>query len=74
MHQPLRLARHGRHRAIANVHAANGFFMNWFGAQKGEGFEYHLLAIALAAVVVIGGSGKLSVDRWLTTRRAGASR
>ena len=34
--------------AILTVHAANGFFMNWFGAQKGEGFEYHLLAIGLA--------------------------
>jgi putative oxidoreductase len=46
------------------THAANGFFMNWFGALPpgGEGFEYHLLAIALAAVVLIKGSGAWSAD------------
>jgi putative oxidoreductase len=55
--------------AIVMVHAHNGFFMNWFGNQKGEGFEYHLLAIAHAAAVMIKGAGPLSVDRWLTTRK-----
>ena len=52
------------------THAPNGFFMNWFGALPAgvEGFEYHLLAIGLAAVVVLNGSGALSVDRWLTNR------
>ena len=38
----------------------------WFGQQKGEGFEYHLLAIALALVVMIKGGGALSVDRALS--------
>lgn len=52
--------------AIATVHWTNGFFMNWFGSQKGEGFEYHLLAIALAAAVIINGAGALSIDRALT--------
>jgi putative oxidoreductase len=56
--------------AIATVHAPNGFWMNWTGKQAGEGFEYHLLAIALALVVMIGGSGKASIDRALTTRRS----
>jgi putative oxidoreductase len=51
--------------AVATVHLANGFFMNWFGNQKGEGFEYHLLALGLAAVVLVKGSGALSVDRLL---------
>ena len=51
--------------AIVTVHTANGFFMNWSGQQKGEGFEYHLLAITLALIVVIKGSGALSVDRML---------
>jgi putative oxidoreductase len=51
--------------AIFMVHLPNGFFMNWFGTQKGEGFEYHLLAIGLALVVMINGSGKYSLDRWL---------
>ena len=48
--------------AILTVHAMNGFFMNWFGNQKGEGFEYHLLAIGLALIVIIHGAGKLSLD------------
>jgi putative oxidoreductase len=49
----------------ASTHAANGFFMNWIGKNAGEGFEYHLLAIALAAAVVVRGSGSWSVDRRL---------
>lgn len=49
------------------MHLDNGFFMNWFGAQSGEGFEYHLLAIGLALVVMIKGSGAASVDCILTT-------
>lgn len=48
---------------IIPQHTANGFFMNWFGNQKGEGFEYHLLMIALAFIVLIEGSGKMSIDR-----------
>ena len=53
-----------------STHAPNGFFMNWFGALPAgvEGFEYHLLAIGLAAVVTLNGSGALSLDRWLTNR------
>jgi len=54
----------------ASTHAANGFFMNWFGALPTgtEGFEYHLLAIGLGAVVAVNGSGALSIDRLLTIR------
>jgi len=52
--------------AIAMVHRHNGFFMNWAGNQKGEGFEYHLLAIAVALLILIKGSGALSLDRFLT--------
>ena len=49
--------------AVATTHYANGFFMNWSGQQKGEGFEYHLLALGLALIVMIYGAGKASVDR-----------
>ncbi|MBL8861185.1 MAG: DoxX family protein [Planctomycetes bacterium] len=49
--------------AIVTVHAGNGFFMNWSGAQPGEGFEYHILVIALALALVVRGGGSLSVDR-----------
>lgn len=52
--------------AIATVHVHNGFFMNWYGQQKGEGFEYHLLAIALGLVILMKGAGALSVDRALS--------
>lgn len=48
--------------AIYMVHYANGFFMNWFGNQKGEGFEYHLLAIGIALALMIRGGGKWSID------------
>ncbi len=56
--------------AIFKVHLANGFFMNWSGAQAGEGFEFHLLALALAVAILIKGSGALSVDRKLATTAA----
>jgi putative oxidoreductase len=52
--------------AIVKVHAANGFFMNWHGQQKGEGFEYHLLVLAVTAAIMIMGSGAWSVDRALS--------
>lgn len=52
--------------AILMVHHSNGFFMNWFGTQKGEGFEYHLLAIGLGIAIMIRGSGRYSIDRVIT--------
>ena len=45
-----------------SVHFNNGFFMNWFGANAGEGFEYHLLAVGLALSIMIRGSGAASID------------
>jgi putative oxidoreductase len=57
--------------AVATVHGRLGFFMNWSGTAAGEGFEYHLLAAALALVVVIRGSGALSLDRLLARRIQG---
>jgi putative oxidoreductase len=54
--------------AILMVHSRFGLFMNWTGQQKGEGFEYHLLAIAIAVVLMVKGSGAFSVDRALSAR------
>jgi putative oxidoreductase len=56
----------------AGTHAPNGFFMNWFGTLPAgtEGFEYHLLALALSAIVAVKGSGAASLDRYLTRERA----
>jgi putative oxidoreductase len=45
--------------------AQNGFFMNWFGSQKGEGYEYHLLFVAIGTALMITGGGKWSADRLL---------
>jgi putative oxidoreductase len=47
---------------IVSSHLDNGFFMNWFGNQKGEGYEYHLLVIGLCLATILNGSGKLSID------------
>ena len=54
--------------AIVTGHLQHGFFMNWFGNQEGEGFEYHLLMIGLALIVTIKGSGAASIDRVLANR------
>jgi putative oxidoreductase len=48
--------------AIVMVHHQFGLFMNWAGTQKGEGIEYHLLALAITIVLMIRGGGALSVD------------
>jgi len=51
--------------AVLMVHSQFGLFMNWSGQQKGEGFEYHLLVIAITLVLMARGSGAFSVDRAL---------
>ena len=53
--------------AIAMVHGQFGFFMNWTGAQKGEGYEYHLLVLAATVLLIIRGAGAASVDRLLSS-------
>ncbi|MGN6402671.1 MAG: DoxX family protein [Flavisolibacter sp.] len=58
---------------VFQIHAANGFFMNWAGNQKGEGLEYFLLLLGLALVLIISGGGKASVDAALTKDLAKAS-
>ena len=53
---------------ITTAHAENGFFMNWYGTQKGEGYEYHLLVIGLSIATLINGSGKYSIDKLITNK------
>ncbi len=53
--------------AIALVHWRNGFFMNWFGRQSGEGFEYHLLTIAISLALIIAGAGNWSIDKTIAS-------
>ena len=52
--------------AILLVHGKIGFFMNWAGKQPGEGFEYHLIALAIAIALMVRGGGAASVDRALS--------
>jgi putative oxidoreductase len=60
--------------AIAMVHGQFGFFMNWTGAQKGEGFEYHLLVLAVTTFLMIRGAGAASIDRMLSSPARQAAR
>jgi putative oxidoreductase len=54
--------------AIFMVHIHNGLFMNWYGNQKGEGWEYHALAIALAIAIMARGAGAFSADSALAAK------
>ena len=53
--------------AVVMVHSQFGFWMNWTGTQKGEGYEYHLLLLAASAFLMIRGAGAASVDRRLSS-------
>lgn len=55
---------------IQTTHAQFGFFMNWFGNQKGEGIEYFLLMLGLAASLVFSGAGKFSIDRVIARKKS----
>jgi putative oxidoreductase len=59
--------------AMAVVHWKFGFFINWFGDKQGHGVEYHLLAVALALVIIVHGAGAFSLDRILSRRLASNS-
>ena len=52
--------------AVVMVHSQFGFFANWSGTQKGEGYEYHLLVLAITAFLIIKGAGAISLDRKLS--------
>jgi putative oxidoreductase len=54
--------------AITTSHLRNGFFMNWFGKQQGEGYEYHLLVIGIGLALLMTGAGKWSVDRLIAEK------
>jgi putative oxidoreductase len=55
--------------AALMVHMKNGFFMNWSGRQAGEGFEFHVLMVAIATALIFIGGGKLSVDRAIASQK-----
>ena len=47
------------------VHLPDGWTMNWFGEKKGEGIEYHVMLLSLLLIVIVKGSGAMSIDLWL---------
>jgi putative oxidoreductase len=49
------------------VHMPDGWAMNWFGEKKGEGIEYFVMLLSLLLIVIVRGSGAMSVDLWLTS-------
>jgi putative oxidoreductase len=59
--------------AVITTHLHNGFFMNWSGQAAGEGFEYHLLALALTLPIIVRGAGAYSVDGAISRGLAHAS-
>ncbi|SEN71343.1 putative oxidoreductase [Chitinophaga rupis] len=54
---------------ILMVHIHAGFFMNWFGNLKGEGFEYHILMLSMLLSLLIAGGGKASLDALLFNKK-----
>jgi len=54
--------------AVTMAHFPYGFFMNWFGQQQGEGYEYHLLVIGIATALLVSGGGRWSIDREVAKR------
>ena len=55
--------------AIYFVHGRWGFYMNWYTEQnRGEGFEFHLLILAITVVLIIAGGGKWSLDRLILNK------
>jgi putative oxidoreductase len=54
--------------AVLTTHRHVGFFMNWFGNQGGEGYEYHLLALALSVSLLIAGGGRYALDSWVCAK------
>ncbi len=54
---------------IFSTETGNYFFMNWFGNQPSEGFEFFLLWIAIALTLLINGGGRYSFDRLILNRK-----
>ena len=55
--------------AVFTVHASQGFFMNWFGTLTGEGYEYHIVVIALALITTVNGAGAYSLDQLFLSKK-----
>lgn len=56
--------------AVFSAHIHNGFFMNWSGTAKGEGFEYHFIYFAIVMVIAVKGAGAFAMDSLLSKKTA----
>jgi putative oxidoreductase len=54
------------------VHLPEGWTLNWFGKKDGEGIEYFVLLLSLLLVVIVKGSGAMSIDLWVTSAIRGS--
>jgi putative oxidoreductase len=54
------------------VHLPEGWSLNWFGKKNGEGIEYFVLLLSLLLVVIVKGSGAMSIDLWVTSAIRGS--
>lgn len=53
---------------ILVVHLQFGFMMNWFGQMEAgqEGYEYHILVLAMCGALVVLGGGRFSIDKTIS--------
>lgn len=54
---------------ILTSHVEYGFFMNWYGTQEGEGYEYHLLVLGLTLPLVLKGSGAYGIGKLVSKNK-----
>lgn len=52
---------------MISYHVQYGFYMNWSGTEAGEGFEFHLLVLAMCGALLLVGGGAWSLDRMIAT-------
>jgi putative oxidoreductase len=50
------------------VHSRDGWPMNWTGKKRGEGIEYFIMLLSILLVIVVRGSGPLSIDLWIFSK------
>lgn len=55
---------------MAINHIEHGLHMNWSGQNAGEGYEYHLLVLAMCTALLVLGGGSFSLDRILTRSKS----
>lgn len=55
---------------IVKAHLSFGFFMDWTGTSKGEGFEYQILVIGILLSLVVKGAGTYSIDNLISRQLA----